>query len=188
VGSRQRLIPRKELYQDRFIILSDGPYSAVPAEAIGLTEQEWRRASLIIRREHECAHYFTLRMYSAMRNNILDELIADYMGIVAAAGQYEAHWFLRFLGLENFPHYRRGGRLENYRGAPPLTDGAFRILQVLVKNAAENLEKFDRKHAAALRCPANQRAILTVLTRLTLVKMPGLFCSGAVPLDKIEKL
>ena len=30
-----------------------------------------------------------------MRNNILDELVADYMGITAAAGRYRADWFLR---------------------------------------------------------------------------------------------
>ncbi|HBS61057.1 MAG TPA: hypothetical protein DEA44_17560, partial [Firmicutes bacterium] len=164
----QRLIPRKELYQDRFIILSDGPYSAVPAREMGLTETEWRRASLVIRREHECTHYFTRRLYGAMRNNILDELIADYLGIVAAAGHYEAGWFLRFAGLEDYQAYRKGGRLENYRGNPPLSDGAFRILQILVKRAAENLAQFDRENTAYLHSPVGQRAMLAALTRLTL--------------------
>jgi len=139
----QRLIPQKEFYQDKFIILSDGPYSAVPAESLGLAEEEWRRLSLIIRREHECTHYFTRRMFSSMRNNLLDELIADYMGIVSAIGFFRADWFLRFVGLENYPQYRAGARLENYRGDPPLSDGAFKILQALVKLAAENLEAFD---------------------------------------------
>lgn len=74
-----------------------------------------------------------------MRNNMRDELIADYQGIVAAnGGRYRADWFLRFIGLEAFPEYRQGGRLQNYRGQPPLSDGAFKILQVLVKDAAEN--------------------------------------------------
>lgn len=169
----QRLIPRKELYQDRFIILSDGPYSAVPAREMGLTETEWRRASLVIRREHECTHYFTRRLYGAMRNNILDELIADYLGIVAAAGHYEAGWFLRFAGLEDYPAYRKGGRLENYRGNPPLSDGAFRILQLLVKRAAENLAQFDRENTAYLHSPVGQRAMLAALTRLTLEELAG---------------
>jgi len=167
------LIPRKELYRDRFIILSDGPYSAVPARELGLTEEQWRKASPVIRREHECTHYFTLRLYGAMRNNILDELIADYRGIVAAAGHYEVRWFLRFMGLEDFPVYRKGGRMENYRGNPPLSDGAFRILQVLVKKAAENLAQFDRRNAAFLHSPAGQRAMLAALTRLTLEELAG---------------
>lgn len=51
---------------------------------------------------------------------MLDELIADYAGIVAAWGRYRADWFLRFVGLEDYPRYREGGRLQNYRrGAGP---------------------------------------------------------------------
>lgn len=47
------------------------------------------------------------------------------------------------MGLEAFPAYREGGRLQNYRGDPPLSDGAFRALQRLVKDAAENLGRLD---------------------------------------------
>jgi hypothetical protein len=60
-----------------------------------------------------------------------------------AVGPYRADWFLRFVGLESFPAYREGGRLQNYRGAPPLSEGAFRALQGLVKDAAENLGRLD---------------------------------------------
>jgi hypothetical protein len=161
----KRLIPRKELYQDNFIILSDGPYSGVHAAEVGLTEAAWRQASLTIRREHECAHYFTRRVFGSMRNNLLDELIADYMGLVAACGPFRADWFLRFMGLEAFPDYRPGGRLENYRGQPPLSDNAFRVLQALVKSAAENLERFDTRH----NHEASQTGeVLIALTCLTL--------------------
>jgi endonuclease III len=31
--------------------------------------------------------------------------------------------------------------MQNYRGQPPLSNGAFRVLQRLVKAAAENLER-----------------------------------------------
>jgi hypothetical protein len=140
-GEELQRSPR-ELYQDRFILLSDGPYSAVPAADLGLDEAEWREMSLVIRREHECAHYLTRRLFGSMRNNLLDELIADYAGLVAATGGFRAAWFLRFVGLEEFPRYRPGGRLDLYRGKPPLSDGAFRVLQSLVKSAAENLERF----------------------------------------------
>ncbi|HEV7515766.1 MAG TPA: hypothetical protein VGR07_05645, partial [Thermoanaerobaculia bacterium] len=117
-----RLKPQRELYQDRFILLSDGPYSAVPAADLGLDEPAWRALSLAIRRDHECAHYFTRRLFGAMRNNLLDELLADYSGMVAAIGRFRADWFLRFLGLEAFPSLRPGGRLGIYRGKPPLSD------------------------------------------------------------------
>lgn len=166
-----RLIPQKELYQDRFIILSDGPYSDVSASDIGLKEPEWRRLSLTIRLEHECTHYFTRRLFDSMRNNLLDELIADYRGIVAATGHYRADWFLRFLGLESFPDYREGGRLQNYRGQPPLSDGAFKILQALVKAAAENLQRFDGDRADELRTLNGQPLMLIALTYLTLEEL-----------------
>lgn len=134
---------RRELYQDRFILLSDGPYSAVPAEDLGLAEGEWRELSLLLRRDHECAHYLTRRIFGSMRNNLHDELIADYAGITAATGRFRAAWFLRFLGLEGFPAYRAGGRLDIYRGDPPLSDGAFQQLHGLIKEVAETVESFD---------------------------------------------
>ncbi|KAB8315327.1 hypothetical protein SD81_035540 [Tolypothrix campylonemoides VB511288] len=167
----KRIIPQKEVYQDRFIILSDGPYSNVSAKDVGLEEPEWRRLSLIIRLEHECTHYFTRRLFNSMRNNMLDELIADYRGIVAATGHYRADWFLRFVGLESFPNYRKGGRLENYLGQPPLSDGAFKILQALVKAAAENLERFDAEYADELRTVNGQTFMLMALTYLTLEEL-----------------
>jgi hypothetical protein len=169
-----RLIPQKELYQDRFIILSDGPYSDVSASDIGLKEPEWQRLSLIIRLEHECTHYFTRRLFGSMRNNMLDELIADYRGIVAATGQYRADWFLRFLGLESFPHYREGGRLQNYRGQPPLSDGAFKILQALVSAAADNLERFDAEYTSKLTDTNIQPLMLIGLAYLTLEELASL--------------
>lgn len=166
-----RLIPQKQLYQDRLIILSDGFYSNVSASDIGLLEPEWRRISLNIRLEHECTHYFTQRLFGSMRNNLLDEFIADYRGIVAAIGHYRADWFLRFLGLESFPDYREGGRLQNYRGQPPLSEGAFKILQALVKSAAENLERFDAEHGGKLRTLNSQLIMLIALTYLTLEEL-----------------
>ena len=167
----KRIIPRKELYQDRFIILSDSPYSDVSASDMGLKEPEWQRLSLAIRLEHECTHYFTRRLFNSMRNNLLDELIADYRGIVTAIGYYRADWFLRFLGLESFPHYREGGRLQNYRGEPPLSDGAFKILQALVKVAAENLESFEAEHTGELRETSFQPLMLMSLIGLTLEEL-----------------
>lgn len=134
---------RRELYQDRFILLSDGPYSAIPAADLGLPEKEWRELSLVLRRDHECAHYLTRRIFGSMRNNLHDELLADYAGITAAAGHYRAAWFLRFLGLEDFPAYRAGGRLDLYRGDPPLSDEAFRQLHGMIREVAETVERFD---------------------------------------------
>jgi hypothetical protein len=163
----QRLVPQKSRYQDRFIILSRGAYSAVSGAELGLTETDWRSRSVTLRLEHECCHYFTRRLFGAMRNNALDELIADYQGIIAANdGAYRADWFLRFAGLEAFPHYREGGRLQNYVG--DLSEGAVKVLQSLVKAAAENLERFNHKHLQELKTHEAQFRLLTLLTFFTL--------------------
>ena len=163
-----RLVPRRELYQDRFIVLQQGYYSAVAAGDIGMAEDAWRDLSLTIRREHECTHYFTLRLFGAMNNALIDELMADYAGIVAATGGYRADWFLRFLGLEAYPAYREGGRLQNYRGKPPLSDGAFRVLQQLARRAALAVEEFDAKHAVERATPEGRARVLLTLASHTI--------------------
>jgi hypothetical protein len=167
----QRLIKRPELYQDRFILLSRGAYSNITATDLGLDEQTWLELSGKIRLEHECTHYVTRRWFGSMRNNILDEIIADYRGMMSAIATYRADWFLHFVGLEAFPTYRQGGRLENYRGEPPLSDGAFKVLQRLVKNAAENLEKFEQEYRHAVRTKQEEMAILMALTTLRLEEL-----------------
>ncbi|CAB5112893.1 hypothetical protein D3OALGB2SA_2512 [Olavius algarvensis associated proteobacterium Delta 3] len=167
----RRIIPQKDLYQDRFLILSTGPYSSVSSEDMDLPGEEWVRLSRVIRREHECSHYFTRRVFSSMKNRLLDEIIADYMGITAAAGRFRADWCLRFLGLENYPEYRQGGRLENYRGDPPLSNGALRVLRALVQKAAENLERFDMTQRELLQTLHGRALVLMALTFLTLEEL-----------------
>lgn len=162
----QSLRLRKELYLDRFMLASTAAYSDVPAVRLGIDAATWQRISLAIRIEHESVHYFTRRVFGSMQNRLLDELIADYAGLVHATGRYRADWALRFLGLEAFPAYRRGARLEYYRGDPPLSTGAFRILQRLVKRATNNLEVFDRARAATFR-PTGRLRTVVALTQLT---------------------
>lgn len=164
----QRIQGRRELYQDRFILLSDGPYSAVPAADLGLDGEEWRVLSLAIRRDHECTHYFTRRLFGSMRNNALDELIADWAGLTGATGRFQAAWFLRFMGLEDHPRFRPGARLEIYRGDPPLSDGAFRVLQRLLIAAAENLERLDARLAEIPPTPAGRALAIAALASLRL--------------------
>ncbi|MGI8551946.1 MAG: DUF7005 family protein [Dehalococcoidia bacterium] len=164
----QRLIPRRELYQDRFIIISDGPYSDVAAAAVGETPTDWQRLSLTIRIEHECTHYFMRRVLDSSRNNVLDELICDYAGIVAAVGHFRSDWFLHFVGLESFPVYREGGRLQNYLGEPGLSERAFKVLQALTWSAAKNLERFDARHGSQFRDAQGKALVLLALTSQTL--------------------
>ena len=167
-----RLIPQKPLYQDRFILLSDGPYSNVPAASLGLDDLAWRQLSLEIRREHECAHYYTRRVYDLMQNHLCDELIADYTGLAAATGCYRAAWFLHFVGLEDYPRYREGGRLDLYGGTPPLSQGAFRGLCHLVHAAAHNLEAWDSTaFGEGSRTPGDQARAIQAMASFGLLNL-----------------
>lgn len=141
---KNKVLPNPTLFKDKLMILSAKNYSNVASSKFNLPENEWKNASLSIRREHECAHLFTLKYYGCMNSNMHDELVADYAGIVSAKGEFDTRWFLHFLGLENYPSYRKGGRLENYLGASKMSEVAFEGLQTIVKLAADSVEKFDR--------------------------------------------
>lgn len=166
----RELIPHKARYQDRFIVVSSGPYSGVSADAFGLSDEAWSRLSLEIRIHHECAHYAMKRIYGFMRNNLLDEVIADYMGLLGATGAFRAEWFLRFMGLEDYPAYRPAGRLEVYRGEPPLSDEAFAILRAMLMQVAASLELLRN---ASGEVPGPIEAI-EMLTATTLEQLAGL--------------
>ena len=162
---------RKELYQDRLLLLASGPYSGVAGSRLGIPEDVWQRLSLTIRLEHESAHYVTRRLLGSMRNNLLDELIADYAGIVAAAGTFIANWLLCFLGIEEPQGIRPGGRLHNYRGDPPLSDSGFLTLQLLARNACQNMEQADRTLAAENRSLVDRCRMILALARLSLEEL-----------------
>ncbi len=164
---------KKELYRDRLILLSDGPYSNVSAASMGLDTEEWLKKSLIIRLEHECTHYMTRRLLGSMQNNLFDELLADYRGVVAAFGEYRAARFMTFMGLENYPEYRAGGRFENYRGEPPLSAGALSILQTLVYKAATNLEEIEHSIAGTVTDKDNRALVVLAFARMTLEELAG---------------
>src|SRR5262249_55778332 len=137
---------------------------------------QWSALSGAIRLGHECTHYLTERAFGSAHNNLRDELLADYAGLVQATGGFRADWFLRFMGLEAFPRYREAGRLQNYRGRPPLSDGAFRVLQALLQDAAGHLEHWAaHRPAAGLAAPA----VILSLYGLTLEEM----AAGQMPPD-----
>jgi len=142
---KENILPKPELYKDKLIVLSTKPYSAVSAADLGISLETWKKYSLEIRLEHECTHLFTLKNYGEMANNMHDELLADYMGIRKVLGTFNKSWFFHFIGLEDYPDYRLGARFENYLGNPSISNNAFKLLQTIVKKAADNLELFDNQ-------------------------------------------
>jgi hypothetical protein len=167
----RRLIPHRELYQDSFILLTNGPYSGVEASALGLSDSDWLETSLSIRREHECTHYFTRRVFGSMANSVHDELIADLMGIVAATGRFKADWFLRFMGMESNQEVRSDGRVHSYRGKPPLGDDAFSVLRSMLRAAAVNLETAVPALPETPWSLQDKTAVLCGLSRLALEEL-----------------
>ena len=87
----------------QLILLHEAPYGSVPASDVpgDLTEAEWVQASSNLRLEHELTHLATKRLLGEMRLNLLDELIADCMGMVAALGRFHAELFGRCLGIQS---------------------------------------------------------------------------------------
>jgi len=180
----RNLVPHKERYQDRFIILSTGPYSAVPGAAVARAEDDWLRDSLAIRRAHESTHYFTCRVFGSMRNNLLDEIIADFAGLHETFGAYDGGLALRFFGLEDFPRYREGGRLQSYLGDPPLSAEAVAVLRSLVHRAVGNIEAFASIHGA-LRARDAVARMVVALTGMTLEELASNEMAGRTA-DRLE--
>ena len=86
----------------QLIVLHQAPYGSVPAEQVpgGLEDCEWLAVSTRLRLEHELTHLATKRLLGEMRLNLLDELIADCMGMIAALGRFDANLFGRCLGID----------------------------------------------------------------------------------------
>jgi len=137
------ILPNDSLYKDKLIIISTKPYSNVSAKQLGLNESLWLSYSISIREQHECTHLYTLKKFGLASNNLHDELIADYIGIVKTIGKYNKSWMLMFMGLENYPKYRQGARLENYISDNKLSKEDFKHLVKIIKMAIENISIFD---------------------------------------------
>ncbi len=141
----KNIVPNPELYKDKIIVLSTKPYSNIQSAHLGLSEDEWKAYSYSIRLEHECTHLYTLKRYGRASNNLHDELIADYIGITKTLGKYNKEWMLAFMGLENYPQYREGSRLENYIDRIDISGDRFQDLTAIIRNAIETIAGFDEE-------------------------------------------
>lgn len=87
----------------RLIILHESPYGSLPASKVPghPSNEKWLKASSEWRLEHELAHLATRYFWGTMRLNLLDELVADGMGMVKALGMFNATLFLQSLGIDD---------------------------------------------------------------------------------------
>lgn len=156
-----------QLWKDRLLLLASGPYSGVGADKMGLEPDEWVERSTTLRLHHESCHYVVRRLFPKLKFGLQDELIADFAGLMGATGEFRAKDFLLFMGLERYPEYRPGGRLENY---PRECGGDAETLNAagrLLVEAAESLERFFASWDP-LRFIVEKARVLAVLTFLPL--------------------
>lgn len=141
---------------NKFVILSNKPYSNIPAQKLGLEEEQWRNYSIIIRREHECTHYFTKRFLGSSQNNLHDELIADFTGIMCATGEFKAKWFLAGMGIDQYPNPQETGRFPVYTSK--LSNEAADIMKKVIIKAANNVEKWSKQESVK-KMSRNERVL-----------------------------
>ncbi|MES2708566.1 MAG: hypothetical protein V4726_18375 [Verrucomicrobiota bacterium] len=161
-----------QLWKDKMLVLASGPYSGVSASAAGLGHDVWMERSTRLRIHHEACHYLNRRLFPKLRFGLQDELIADFAGLMETAGGFKAADFLLFMGLERFPEYRSGGRLENYpRELGGSAEAVHAVARLLVE-AAVNLENFFSGWDT-VRWVINKLQVLATLTWLPLEVLAG---------------
>lgn len=99
-------------FHSELVVISEGPYSNVPAAETPYEPQEWLRISREIRLHHECAHVVCRRTMPDDVLPVWDEVTADVVGLLCATGSYDVALASRFLGVSEQGF--SGGRLEEY--------------------------------------------------------------------------
>lgn len=142
----RRFTAHKENYQGRLLLISDGPYSAVTAEAMGLPAEEWRSLSVRLRLEHECAHMLTYRLLQPTSKSVLDEFIADFLAILGVTGRFQPEWLLRFWGIGPGSGDYAGSRLAYY--APKTESEKRPLLAAWITALAQAVQTMSARHGA----------------------------------------
>lgn len=107
-----RLARQPGAFRAEIVVISEGPYSNVPANQTPYDEERWLYISREIRLHHECAHVVCRRTMPDDVLPVWDEVTADVVGLLCAIGRYDAALAARFLGVA--PDGYAGGRLAEY--------------------------------------------------------------------------
>ena len=139
----RRFTAIKENFRIALILLSAGVYSAVPAEKVGIDPVQWKQKSVIIRKYHELCHFVCRKKWPDKKEALRDEVYADFVGLMAAFGDYDPHIARLFLGVEG-DGFREGGRLAQY------VDGD---ITGEARRARMLIDELDAKLRAGCMCP-----------------------------------
>lgn len=140
----KRFTAVKKNYQDTIIIISDGYYSNLPLNYTNFTERQWNDISVDIRKYHELTHFICMNKYPKLKHPIFDELLADCMGLLFAAGYYDKELAGKCIGVTK-KGYKEGSRLENYVDRKLIScEVCMKILLLIDSLEAILIEKMDR--------------------------------------------
>ncbi len=107
-----RLAKEPGAFRSELIVISEGPYSNLPAGDTPYDEDAWVHVSREIRLHHECAHVVCRRLRPTDILPVWDEITADVVGLLCATGRYDAALAARFLGVSATGF--ASGRLSEY--------------------------------------------------------------------------
>ena len=131
-----RLAKEPGAFRSEIVVISEGPYSNIPASETPYSPADWIRISREIRLYHECSHIVCRRL---LPNDILpvwDEVTADVVGLICATGRYNASLAARFLGTS--PTGFLGGRLSEY-----LSDDQLKEIDALAAEVHEAINRIE---------------------------------------------
>ena len=138
-----RLARTPGAFRTELVVVSEGPYSNVPASETPYDEEEWVRVSREVRLNHECAHVVCRRVMPEDVLPVWDEVTADVVGLLCACGSYDAALAARCLGVteEGFA----GGRLIEYldEGQKTLIDEVSCDVYAAIRCIAQMTESDD---------------------------------------------
>lgn len=158
--------------RDRLLVLhADAPYSGLPADVVGEPTAAWGARSTALRLAHESAHYLTRRVLGAVRDDLVDELLADHAAMLTVCGRYRPAWAVAFLGATD----AGGARWALYGGNAALSPGASAVRRRVVRRAVRQIAAWAR----ALGPPDDAAAIARRTLALASRSLEGLADPGA---------
>ncbi len=120
----------------QLLLLHNAPYSSLPSKLIPghPSDYEWLDLSHTWRLNHEIAHIYCRQLVGEMRINLLDELLADYIGMRASLGIFSADLFRLGLGLSTEAQLSNDSRACTYISELNSTDQKLACKAVIARS------------------------------------------------------
>lgn len=174
-----KLLLKKELYLDSFIIISGGNAANVKPEDAGYPKDEWNAVSIVINREKAILQYYMKRIFQVEKLHPYLELIAFYHALKIATKKFSADLLIKLMLPDtdkptDIPACGIGA--SEFKLSPNICD----ILRKLIIASAENLEAFEKIYSNEL-ANHDPNLLLISLTYITLEELS----STIEPLEKV---